>query len=275
MIAKWLARPLSTRLKVAAAFALIAAIPGLAQEQPQTLSLLGAPLYAPPVAGDARARIESDLASAQAAFEKDPSNVDAALAAARADMALGHIGDALELLTRAREGKPDDPRLLVEAAGDLIVNRKFDAAERDARKAGEGAPGASCVLGFALYLKADYAHAKGAYAACRDPGVFAYLADRFTGGSTVPRPSVPDTPASTTPPLRLPGSLVRGDTTEKPLTAAYLDAAERLASGKRKDARDLLKRIVEKHMAEWMTPVYIAAEADYARLAKRVPRKRD
>ncbi|HEY3886300.1 MAG TPA: tetratricopeptide repeat protein, partial [Vicinamibacterales bacterium] len=250
MIAKWFTGLLSTRLRLAAALGLITAAPGLAQEQPQTLSLLGAPLYAPPVAGAARARIESDLASAQAAFTKDSSNVDAALAAARADMALGHIGDALELLTRAREGKPDDPRLLVETAGDLIVNRKFDAAERDARKAGDAAPGASCVLGFALYLKADYARAKGAYATCRDPGVFAYLADRFTGGSTVARPNVPAEPASTTPALRLPGSLVRSDKTENPLTAAYLDAAERLASGKRKDARDRLKRIVEKHMSE-------------------------
>lgn len=249
---------------------LLTALPSFAQEQPETLSLLGAPLYAPPVPREAREALEADLATGRAALKKDPASVDAALAVARADMGLGHVGDALETLARTRELTPDDPRLLLENARDLIVNRKFDFAERDARKAAETLPEAHCTVGFALYLKADYAHAKDAYAKCPDPGIFAYLADRRLGRSTIPRPSVgaATTPASS--PLTLPGSIAHASKPQPTLTAAYLDAAERLAAGKRKDAADRLKPIVEKHMSEWMTPVYIAAEADYSRVAKKI-----
>ena len=251
---------------------LLSAATAFAQQQPQTLSLLGAPLYAPPLAGDVRAKLEADLASADAALKKDPSSIDDAIAVARADMALGQLGDAIEALTRARQPKPDDPRLLLETARDVIVNRKFDVAERDARKAADTLPEANCVLGFALYLRADYTHAKAAYANCQDPGIFAYLADRFTGGSGVPRPVIDERADQTTPPatpLRLPGSIVHPGKPPKPLASAYLDAAEHLAAGKRKDAAALLEPLVEKHMDEWMTPVYIAAEADYSRVAKK------
>jgi tetratricopeptide (TPR) repeat protein len=251
---------------------LMSAVGAFAQQQPQTLSMLGTPLYPPPLPGDAREKLAADLASATSALKTDPSSIDNAIAVARADMALGQLGDAIEALTRAREPKPDDPRLLLETARDVIVNRKFDVAERDARKAAETLPEANCVLGFALYLKADYVHAKAAYATCRDPGIFAYLADRFTGGSAVPRPVIDERTGQTKqlpPPLRIPGSIVHAGKPQKPLAAAYLDAAERLAAGKRKDAAALLKPIVEKHMDEWMTPVYIAAEADYSRVAKK------
>ena len=239
------------------------------RQQPQTLSLLGAPLYAPPLSPSAREKLEGDLASAQAALTRDPASIDAALAVARADMGLGEVGDALEALTRAKERTPDDPRLLLETARDVIVNRKFDVAERDARKAADTLPEANCVLGFALYLKADYAHAKEAYGKCADPGLFAYLTDRFTGGSAVPRPVVKEEAAPQAEPIRIPGTIARPERAQKTVAAAYLDAAERLAAGKRRDAAARLKPIVEKHMAEWMTPAYIAAEADYSRVAKK------
>lgn len=244
-----------------------------AQQQPQTLSLLGTPLYAPPVPRDTREKLDADLAAAQAALRKDPSSVDAAIAAARADMGLGEVGDAIEALARARELKPEDPRLLLETAADVIVNRKFDVAERDARKAADTLPDANCVLGFALYLKADYARAKDAYGKCADPGIFAYLADRFTGGSSVPRPSLDEQAKPETAPPRIPGTVVHSAKAQKTVLAAYLDAAEHLAAGKRKDAAALLKPIIEKHMDEWMTPAYIAAEADYSRVG-RTPKRR-
>jgi hypothetical protein len=58
------------------------------------------------------------------------------------------------------------------------------------------------------------------------------------------------------------------------MTAMYLDAAERLIQGKTEAAKDLLKQIVEKDRNNWMDPVYIAAEADYARILKAEPRKK-
>lgn len=254
---------------------LLTALPSFGQDQPETLSLLGAPLYAPPVSREAREGFEADLATARAALKKDPASPDAAIAVARADMGLGHVGDALETLARTRELTPDDPHLLLENARELIVNRKFDAAERDARKAAETLPEAHCTVGFALYLKADYGHAKEVYAKCPDPGIFAYLADRRLGRSSVPRPSVSAAAPPPSTPLTLPGSITHAGKPQPSMTAAYLDAAERLAAGKRKDAADRLKPIVEKHMNEWMTPVYIAAEADYSRVAKKVrPPKR-
>ena len=58
------------------------------------------------------------------------------------------------------------------------------------------------------------------------------------------------------------------------MTATYLDAAERLIKGDTAGAKELLKQIIEKDRNHWMDPVYIAAEADYARLLKAEPKKR-
>ena len=53
------------------------------------------------------------------------------------------------------------------------------------------------------------------------------------------------------------------------MAADYMDAIERLLAGDQDAARDRLKKLVEKHRRnEWMEPVYIAAEADYARVKK-------
>jgi hypothetical protein len=57
------------------------------------------------------------------------------------------------------------------------------------------------------------------------------------------------------------------------LAAAYLEAAENLIHGQPDAAKDRLKRIVEKHRHQWMDPVYIAAEVDYAKLLKAESRK--
>jgi hypothetical protein len=48
----------------------------------------------------------------------------------------------------------------------------------------------------------------------------------------------------------------------------YIDAVDDLMAGKTDAAKDRLKQIVEKHRNDWMNPVYIAAESDYARILK-------
>jgi hypothetical protein len=128
----------------------------------------------------------------------------------------------------------------------------------------------------AQYLAADYAHARESFAKCPDPGIFAYLADRRAGQSTVPRPAVARDPTpDPAPPIRMPGAATKpGPALRVPMSASYMDAAERLIEGKRDAARAMLKQILEKNGREWMDPVYIAAEADYARILKAEGKKK-
>jgi tetratricopeptide (TPR) repeat protein len=249
----------------------------LAIQQPETMSLLEQPLFAPRLSSEERSTREGVLAAARAVYGRDRGNVEAAIALSRAEMALGRVGDALEVLTHALEAKPDEPRLLLERGRGLIVIRKFPLAEKELRKPAETLPEASCALGIAQYLAPDYAHARESFTKCPDPGVFAYLADWRTGPSAMPRPSVSRDPIpdpSAPAPIRLPGKATKpGPVMRIPMTAMYLDAAERLIQGKTEAAKDLLKQIVEKDRNNWMDPVYIAAEADYARILKAEGKK--
>ena len=74
-----------------------------ALQQPETMSLLEKPLFAPPLSKRRTQQREAALAAARAAYDRDRANVDAVLALSRAQMALGRVGDALETLTRALE----------------------------------------------------------------------------------------------------------------------------------------------------------------------------
>jgi hypothetical protein len=53
-----------------------------------------------------------------------------------------------------------------------------------------------------------------------------------------------------------------------------MDAVDRLIANDKTAAKDLLKPIVEKQKKRWMEPVYVAAEADYARILKAEPKKK-
>ncbi len=251
----------------------------LPEQQPETMSVLEKPLYAPPLAREERSARQAVRAAAHAAQQRDPANVDAVLALARADVALGHVGNALETLTRALEVKPDEPRLTLERGRNLIVIRKFELAARELRKPAETLPDAWCALGVAHYLAADYPHAREALGKCTGQGtspVFAYLADWRTGASAMPRPLVSREPSpDPSAPIRLPGAATKpGPTMRIPLAAIYLDAAERLIKGDTPGAKALLKQIVEQDRHHWMDPVYIAAEVDYARLLKAEPKRK-
>jgi tetratricopeptide (TPR) repeat protein len=249
---------------------------GLLLQQPETMSLLDKPLFAPPLSKEERGKREAAVAAAREAHGRDPGNVDAVLALSRAQMALGRVGDALETLTRAVESKPDDARLALERGRGLMVIRKFDLAAKELRKPAETLPDASCALGIAQYLAADYPRARESFSKCPDPGVFAYLSDWRTGSSAMPKPTVARQPvADPSTPIRLPGAATKpGPKMRLPIAASYLDAAQSLIDGKTEAAKDLLKQIVEKRVSEWTDPIYIAAEADYARLLKAEPKKK-
>jgi tetratricopeptide (TPR) repeat protein len=250
---------------------LIVALAALLTQHPETLSLLGDPLYPPRLPKAERAKAEAALAVARAAYDKQPSNPATIIGFEQANLALGRVGDALEILTHGLEVNQDDPRLLLERGRSYIRIRKFQPAERDLRKAA-ALPAAKCALAFTLYLSADFAQARQSYAACSNPGVFGYLAERRSGTSPATRPTPGGAVSSAPPPIRFPGTVSSGRQNAgppQPLEASYLEAIERLLDGNTDDAVERLKKIVEKNRRnDWMEPAYIAAEADYARLKK-------
>lgn len=227
---------------------------GLIAQQPETLSLLKEPLFAPSVSKADRARLDTEIAEAQAVLKREPSNVDAILRLARAEREFGRVGDSLEALTRAIETHPDEARLTLDRGRGFVLIRKFDVALRDFRKAAETLPDAHCDIAFVSYLLADYAVSHEEFGKCHPPStapsMFPALAAVRAG----------KTPAAGVPP---PAPPAHGD-----LAPAYATAVAQLVAHKTSEARDLLKPLVEKNKDRWMEPVYIAAEADYARIAK-------
>jgi tetratricopeptide (TPR) repeat protein len=257
------------------------AMAALLAQQPETMSLLGEPLFAPSLPKTERRKAEADFAATHAAYEQQPNDPAAVLAFARATLAVGHVGDALEVLTRALEQKHDDASLLAERGHGFIVIRKFAIAERDLRKAAPTVPEARCTLAFALYLQAQFAPSREAYKACAEPGVFATLADRRASTATAatkPSATVPVEPAIRFPgaaPAPKPRPKVNVKEAAQSIESRYVAAVERLLEGDLDTAREQLKTIVEKHRKnDWMEAGYIAAEADYAKLYKPPRKKR-
>lgn len=247
---------------------------GLVAQQPETMSLVKEPLYPPPVSRAERARLEDEIAKARGEIARDPANADAVLRRARAERALGNIGDALETLTRGVEGKADTPAIRLERGRGFIVIRKFDLAQREFRKAVETLPEAHCDIAFALYLLTDYKQAHEQYGQCRQPGLFGYLAARRAGADAGPRPPLPADPVTHDEPVRLPGSVAATPKADSSISAVYVNAVDRLLAGDTNGARELLKPLIEKNKDAWMEPVYIAAEADYARVFKPERKKK-
>jgi tetratricopeptide (TPR) repeat protein len=243
-------------------------------QQPETLSLLGEPLYPPSLSKSDRAQADEALRAAHAAYDKDPNAVANVVALARAHFAFGRVGDAIEVLTHGLEVNDDDPQLLRERGRGYLLIRKFDIAQRDLRKAAEKIPDAACDLALSQYLAGAFPHAQASYAHCKDPGVFGYLSARRAGASAE-RPSVAR-PETGPEEIRMPGSPApQKEKARPPLATDYLDAAEMLIAGKKDEATSRLKDIVQKHRkGEWMDPAYIAAEADYARLYKPPHKKK-
>jgi tetratricopeptide (TPR) repeat protein len=240
-------------------FAAIALL--LVAQQPETVSLLDVPLYAPSLPKDERKKAEADWAQAYQAYKQNPSDATTALALGRANLALGRVGDALEVLTRGIETKPDDPELLAERGRGYIVIRKFAVAERDLRKAAASVPAARCSLALTLYLQANFVAARNAYKSCENPGPLAALAERRASPATASAQAA--------------AAIQKSGDTKSSIESRYVDAVERLLAGDADAAREQFQKIVEKDRKKgWMEEIYIAAEADYARLYKPERRKK-
>ncbi len=279
-----------------ASIAIVLATAAGAAQQPETLSLLGKPLFPPSIDSDTRTQLESDLATARAAYNTK-ADADAALRVGRTSAALGRFGDAIEVFTRAIEAYPNDARLYAERGKDFITLRKFDLAERDLSKAMEpveGKPAANDPdvqydLGLAQYLRADFGAAANAFRSClktaKNPETITaadfwlYVSLQRLHKANEANQIVQQTAAaasdSADPYTRLlqfyKGALAESTIEAKGsegVTLAYGVAVRGLWTGEVNEARTSFKRIVEKDEKLWTTPAYIAAEAELARLSK-------
>lgn len=215
-------------------------------QHPETLSLLGKPLFTERPKGDAAGRANADLEAARAVAAKDPTNADAAYALGQADEAAGRLLDAIDAYTIAIEKHPDDARLVFARGRLLIVIRKFDIAIRDMRTASTAMPEARCRLAFATYLKGDFGEARDAFRANCPSSPWAAVA-----ASRVDRTAPPAAPV------------------DDDVSKAYYAALPALIAKDTAHARDQLKKIVDKQSKHWEEDAYIAAEADLARLPKK------
>jgi tetratricopeptide (TPR) repeat protein len=158
-----------------------------AAQTPEATSLFGKPLVSVPPTGDTKARLEADLAKAQADYDRDPSSADAAIWLGRRLAYLGRFRDAIDVYTRGIAKHPGEARLYRHRGHRYITIRKFDLAIADLRKASQleagkpdriepdGAPNKQGIprstlqsniwyhLGLAQYLTGDFRSALASY----------------------------------------------------------------------------------------------------------------
>ena len=171
---------------------LTAAMPA-AQDLPagaEARSLDGEPLYPLPLTADVRARLEENLAEAQAAYERNPDEPDAAIWVGRRLAYLGRYQDAIAAFTDAIDAHPASAKLYRHRGHRYISTRHFDDAIADLARAAEliegvpdevepdGAPNERNIptstshtniwyhLGLAYYLTADFEKARDAFREC-------------------------------------------------------------------------------------------------------------
>lgn len=157
--------------------------------QPAAYSLSGEPLFATPMAEDARARLESELASARADFEADPDESNTIWYGRRLAYLL-RLEEAIAVFSDGLSRHPDSYRLLRHRGHRHISARRFDAAVVDLERARilmpregieiepDGRPNALGVplsntqfnilyhLALAYYLKGDFARAAAIWREC-------------------------------------------------------------------------------------------------------------
>src|SRR6187397_540750 len=175
------------RTPLVAAIIAVASAFQVTAQTPEATSLFGKPLISAPPVGETKARLEADLAKAQADFDKDPASADAAIWLGRRLAYLGRFRDAIDTYTKGIAKHPDEPRLYRHRGHRYITIRKFDLAVADLTKAAQliagkpdeiepdGAPNPKGIprstlhsniwyhLGLAHYLKGQFDRALEAY----------------------------------------------------------------------------------------------------------------
>lgn len=177
-------------MRIAACLVLLTMPCALAAQAPagiEATSLSGKPLVSTPPAGEAKIRLEADLAKAQADYDRAPSSAEASIWLGRRLAYLGRYRDAIDVFSRGIAAHPGEARLYRHRGHRYITVRKFDLAINDLRKASQlvagkkdeiepdGAPNAAGIprstlqsniwyhLGLAQYLSGDFPGALASY----------------------------------------------------------------------------------------------------------------
>lgn len=101
------------------------------------LSLIGTPLREPDFAPEVRARLEEDLAIAQAQMDVAPEREDSFIWLGRRLGYLARFPEAIDVFRRGLEVHPDSYKLLRYRGRHRARNREFEAALADYRRAAE------------------------------------------------------------------------------------------------------------------------------------------
>lgn len=163
------------------------------QARPEATSLLGKPLFAPPLAADVKAKMESERDGAFARASAEPS-ADNIIWLGRRTAYLGRFREAIGVFSGGLRLYPDDARLLRHRGHRYISVREFDLAIVDLELAAklaqgkpdetepDGQPNARNIplstlhsniwyhLALARYLTADYSRAVDTWKRARDIG---------------------------------------------------------------------------------------------------------
>jgi len=177
-------------MRIAALLVVLALPCTLAAQAPsgaEATSLSGKPLVSAPPVGDAKVRLEADLAKAQADYDRDPSSAEASIWLGRRLAYLGRYRDAIDAFSRGIAAHPEEARLYRHRGHRYITVRKFDLAIADLTKASrlvagkkdeiepDGAPNAAGIprstlqsniwyhLGLAQYLSGNFTGALTSY----------------------------------------------------------------------------------------------------------------
>lgn len=166
--------------------------PSAPDPSPEAQSLFGRPLHPPPLAEDVRRTRQAQLAEAVAAYEADPTDLEAIVAYGRRLAYLGRYREAIAAFGDGLRIHPDSPRLLRHRGHRFITLRRFDHAVADLERAAhlmigqddreeeDGLPNSAGVttsslhtnvwyhLALAHYLRGDFARASEAWDACYD-----------------------------------------------------------------------------------------------------------
>lgn len=156
----------------------------------EATSLLGKPLYSTPPTGEAKVRLEANLAKAQADYDANPRDVERLIWLGRRLAYLGRYQDAIALFSKGIASDPKNPKLYRHRGHRYITVRKFDLAIQDFARAAKLLRGRPDEIepdgipnklnkplstlqfnvwyhaGLAYYLKGEFAKALLAYREC-------------------------------------------------------------------------------------------------------------
>src|SRR5262245_10356004 len=96
--------------------------------KPEARSLLGQNLYSPPIADDARQKMEAQLAEARAAWSGTADDVEGLIWVGRRTAYLGRFRDAIAIFTDGIAKHPEDARLYRHRGHRYLTVRELDLA---------------------------------------------------------------------------------------------------------------------------------------------------